>query len=135
MKKLAVVIEKGKDLYAAYVAKGLKDHALNGTGTSVSEAIEDLNVALKEVREMYEEDGEPLPAELHDIKFEYKYDIASLFNEFEVINVSNFAKRIGMNESLLRKYKNGLAVASEKQMRRIQEGFHMLAKQMAAIQL
>ena len=72
MKTLQVVIEKGKDLYAAYVAKGLKDHALNGTGTSVSEAIEDLNVALKEVREMYEEDGDPIPEELQDIEFEYK---------------------------------------------------------------
>jgi predicted RNase H-like HicB family nuclease len=135
MKKVEVIIEKGKDLYAAYVAKGLKDHALNGTGASVTEAVEDLDEALKEMIEMYEEDGEPLPAELQDIQFEYKYDVASLFNAFDEINVSNFARRIGMNESLLRKYKNGLAAASEKQMMRIQEGFHMLAKQMAAIQL
>lgn len=134
-RKVEVIIEKGKDLFAAYVSKGLKDHPLNGTGTSVSEAIEDLNVALKEVREMYEEDGEPLPVELHGIKFEYKYDVASLFNEFEVINVSNFAKRIGMNESLLRKYKNGLAAASEKQMKRIEEGFHSLGRQMATVHL
>ena len=135
MKAVTVVIEKGPDHYAAYVAKGLKNHALSGTGTTVKEARDDLQEALDEVREMYIEDGEDIPKELKDISFEYKYDVGSLFDFFGEINITSFARKIEMNESLLRKYKNGLAVASEKQCKRIEAGLHELGRSLVAAQL
>ena len=135
MSKLIVVIEKGPSLYAAFVSKGLKNHALNGTGNSVKEAIDDMQEALDELREMYIEDGEDIPKELKDISFEYKYDVGSLFDFFGEINITSFARKIEMNESLLRKYKNGLAVASEKQCKRIEAGLHELGRSLVAAQL
>ena len=135
MKAVTVVIEKGPDHYAAYVAKGLKNHALNGTGVSVKGAIEDMQEALQEMREMYIKEGEDIPKELQNVKFEYKYDVASLFDHFGEINISSFARKIEMNESLLRKYKKGLAVASEKQIKRIKEGLHELGRSLMAAQL
>ena len=135
MSKLIVVIEKGPSHYAAFVSKGLKNHALNGTGDSVKEAIGDLHEALEEMIEMYIDDGENIPKELQDVKFEYKYDVASLFDHFGEINISSFARKIEMNESLLRRYKKGLAVASEKQTKRIEEGLHELGRSLIAAQL
>jgi predicted RNase H-like HicB family nuclease len=135
MKRATVIIEKGKDHYAAFVANGLKNHALNGTGESVKKAIKDLHEALEELREMYIDDSESIPKELEDVKFEYKYDVASLFDHFGEINISSFARKIEMNESLLRKYKKGLAVASEKQCKRIKEGLHELGRSLIAAQL
>ena len=135
MKIVTVVIEKGPDHYAAYVAKGLKNHALNGTGVSVKEAVEDMQEALQEMREMYTEDNEDIPKELKDISFEYKYDVASLFDFFGEINISSFARKIDMNESLLRKYKKGLAMASEKQCKRIESGLHELGRSLMVVHL
>ena len=135
MKKVTVVIEKGTSHYAAYVSKGLKNYALNGTGDSAKDAINDLLEAYQELIEMYTEDGEDIPKELQKIKFEYKYDVASLFDHFSEINISSFARKIEMNESLLRKYKKGLAVASEKQIKRIEEGLHELGRSLIAAQL
>ena len=135
MKAVTVVIEKGPDHYAAYVAKGLKNHALNGTGVSVKEAIDDMQEALQEMREMYTEDNEDIPKELNDISFEYKYDVGSLFDHFGEINITSFARKIEMNESLLRKYKNGLAVASEKQCKRIEAGLHELGRSLMVVHL
>ena len=135
MKIVKVVIEKGPDHYAAYVTSGLKNHALSGTGASVQEAITDLKEALEETREIYIEEGESIPTEIKDISFEYKYDVASLFDFFGEINISSFARKIDMNESLLRKYKKGLAMASEKQCKRIESGLHELGRSLMVVHL
>ena len=66
---------------------------------------------------------------------EYKYDVASLFDFFGEINISSFARKIDMNESLLRKYKKGLAMASEKQCKRIESGLHELGRSLMVVHL
>jgi len=74
MNKVKVTIENGKDLWAAFASEGLNDHAINGTGKTEIEAINDFHIALEEVREMYIEDGEETPGELIDLIFEYSYE-------------------------------------------------------------
>lgn len=137
MKKVVAVIEKGKDgLFSVYVAEGLEEIALNGQGDSVQEAIDDMMVALDECKQAYIEDGDPVPEEIAgDIDFTYKYDVASLFDRFDEINLSSFSKKVGINASLLRQYKNGLAFASRKQVDKIKNGLHELGRQLSAAQL
>lgn len=53
--------------------------------------------------------------ELKNVEFEYKYDIASFFDNFKFISVSTFAKYAGINPSLMRQYKQRIAFASEAQ--------------------
>lgn len=48
-----------------------------------------------------------------------KYDLQSFFNYFDWINVSQFAKKAGINESKMRQYKNGLAFAGESTTKKI----------------
>jgi predicted RNase H-like HicB family nuclease len=136
MKKILIIVEKGENgLYSVY-SPNTEFTVLNGQGATVEDAIADMKEALQEVIESYLEAGEDIPAELTgNIEFEYKYDVASLFNHFDEINLSSFARKNGMNESLLRKYKNGLAFASERQCRKIETGLHRLGQSLCAASL
>jgi predicted RNase H-like HicB family nuclease len=136
MKKILIIVEKGENgLYSVY-SPNTEFTVLNGQGATVEDAIADMKEALQEVIESYLEAGEDITAELTgNIKFEYKYDVASLFNHFDEINLSSFARKNGMNESLLRKYKNGLAFASERQCRKIETGLHRLGQSLCAASL
>ena len=136
MKKILVIIEKGSDgLFSAYTPE-TKSTVLNGQGSSVEEAINDMKEALLEVIELYQETEEKVPHELQGpVEFEYKYDVPSVFNHFDEINLTTFSRKIGVNPSLLRQYKNGLAFASKKQAEKIKKGLHELGKQLSSAQL
>lgn len=136
MKKILVIIEKGDDgIFSAYTPN-LENTVLNGQGSSVDAAIDDMKVSLKEVIESYLENSETLPDELAGkFEFEYQYDVASLFSHFDEINLSSFARKNGINVSLLLKYKNRLAFASEKQCKKIEAGLHRLGKELIAASL
>lgn len=136
MKKILVIIEKGTDgFYSAYTPN-TESTVLNGQGNTVEDAINDLKVSMEEVIESYMETDGQVPEELQgDIEFEYKYDVPSLFNFFDEINMTTFSKKIGINASLLRRYKNGFAFASEKQVIKIKNGLHELGRQLSSAQL
>ena len=136
MKKINVIIEKGTDLYSAYIPDDIKSVFINGQGISIPEAIQDMISALKEAREGYLEEGKEMPEDLVDeFRFVFKYDMASLFDYFEEINISSFARKNGINESLLRKYRNRLAFASERQRKKIEYGLHRLGQSLCEASL
>ena len=85
--KTVALIEKGKDgSYGVYTPN--LESTIIGDGATVAEAIADFQNSMKEVQTAFEEAGEPLPEELQDIEFEYRFDIASVFNYYDFINVS-----------------------------------------------
>lgn len=130
--KFEAIIEKGKDgMFSIYV-NGMKEHGLYGSGKSVEEAKSDMFNALNEMIEVYKETGEKTPKELVNPTFVYKYDIASIFDYFGILNVSMVAKRAGLNPSLLRQYKSGHAFASEKQCMKLQEALHKAGEELSA---
>ena len=83
----------------------------------------------------YAEMERQLPAELKDIEFEFRYDVASLFDNYKFFNVSKFAEEAGINSSLMRQYKSGNQYISEKQMLKIEEALHKIAREFAEIKL
>jgi hypothetical protein len=84
------------------------------------EKFESLNVINKtKAKEMIAEEGNVLPDEVGHIDVTFKYDLQSFFNYFDWINVSQFAKKAGINESKMRQYKNGLAFAGESTTKKI----------------
>lgn len=130
--KFTAVVEKGKDgMFSIYV-DGMKDHGLYGSGATAEKAKEDMMSALKEMVEVYKEEGKKIPKELDNPIFIYKYDIASMFDYFDWINVTKLAVKAGINPSLMRQYKNGIAFASEKQCARIQEALNNLGKELSS---
>ncbi len=105
-----------------------------GEGATVAEAKADFENSVKEVIQSCKEMGEPVPDDLENVTFVYKYDLPSFFNYYPVINVSAFARTIGMNPSLLLQYKLGRAYISEKQMKKIEDGIHRLGSQLQEAQ-
>lgn len=130
--KFTAIVEKGVDgMYSIYV-DGMKDHGLYGSGASAEKAKKDMLNALNEMVEVYKEEGGKTPKELDNPTFVYKYDIASMFDYFDWINVTKLALKAGINPSLMRQYKNGLAFASEKQSSKIQEALNNLGKELSS---
>ena len=72
---------------------------------------------------------------MRDMEFEFKYDISSLFNEFNFINVSKFAQWLGLSPSLMRHYKSGDTYISAQQAKKIEDGLHSMARQLLTVTL
>jgi predicted RNase H-like HicB family nuclease len=136
MKKILAIVEKGTDRFYSIYTPETETTVLNGQGSTVEAAIAEMKESLKVVIESYQVSGEKIPGELEgEIEFVYKYDIARLFGHFDEINLSSFARKNGINESLLRKYKNRLAFASERQCKKIEEGLHKFGQSLCAANL
>lgn len=131
--KTTALIEKGKDGSFTIFTPDIKSTII-GEGETVLEAKADFENTVKEVLETYKETGEPLPEELQDITFEYKYDMPSFLNCYNYLNMTKLADRAGINPSLMRQYKRGQYV-SEKQASKIQEAVHKIGQELLAIRL
>ena len=136
MKKVVAIIEKAQDGGYGIHCENLDEVALYGYGLTEDEAKENLHENLESILEYYEEENKPIPEVLGDgkISFEYKYDFSAFFKTYPVFNVSELAVMLGINSSLMRKYKNGLAYASTEQRKRIETGIHSLSRQLSTVQ-
>lgn len=130
--KTIALIEKGKDGTFGIFTPAI-DTTIIGSGASVAEAKLDFENSVREILASYE--GEVLPTELQGITFEYKYDVASLFNYYSWINVSKFARIAGINPSLMRQYKSGNTYISEHQALKIENALHQLGNELVAVKL
>ena len=131
--KTTALIEKGKDGTFGIFTPDINSTII-GDGNTVEEAKADFENSVKEVILSYTEEGEELPEELKDIQFVYKYDIASFFNYYPILNISQLAKAIGINTSLMHQYKAGQYI-SEKQLKKIENEIHNIGNELATIQL
>ena len=111
---------------------------ITGYGLTIEEAKKDIESAIEDVLESYQEEGDKAPAWLNEgkLSFEYKYDMASLFKHFAIFDVSALAKRIGINPSLMRQYKAGITTSiSRKQKEKIEAGLHEVGRSLLNIKL
>jgi hypothetical protein len=69
------------------------------------------------------------------VEFEYRYDIASVFDYFDYINATRFAAKAGVNASLLRQYKSGGVYISEKQALKIETALHRCGEELLSLSL
>ena len=60
-------------------------------------------------------------------------EVARIFGRFPQINVSEMAKYIGINKSLLAKYIYGIKNPSSKRMQEIKQAFHLMGQELIAI--
>ena len=103
--KVLVTIERAKDgSYWCRTESPIVGGYLTSTGSTVQEAKEDL-----------EAEGKTFP----EVEFTYKYDLQSFFNYFSFLNVSDIAKRAGVNPSLMRQYASGVKNAGENTYQRL----------------
>ena len=128
------LIERGKDGTFGIFTPDI-DHTIIGDGNTVEEAIADFENSVQEMILSYTETDKEIPDELKDIQFVYKYDIASMFNYYDWINVSKFARKAGINPSLMRQYRMGKTYISENQINKVENTLHSLGKELASIKL
>ncbi len=132
--KTVALIEKGEDGSFGVFTPDLESTII-GSGATVALAKADFERSVNEVLSAFTEAGEPLPEELRNIEFEYRYDIASVFNFFDYINVSRFAVHVGINASLLRQYKAGGTYISENQALKIETALHRCGEELLSLSL
>lgn len=114
MKITATVERTDTNFYSIISENVIAGCHFAGYGDSVHEAKQDFYEGIEESLRCAREMGKEVPVAANDIEVEFRYDIPSLFNDFDWINVSAFAKIAGVNESKMRAYKAGVATASEK---------------------
>ena len=116
---MVVAIEKQND--GTYIAYNLEsdNFTVIGSGATISDAKADFFNSIEEVKEVYIANGDEVPAELLQTPV-FKFDLSSFFEYYSFINVSAFAKMVGINSSLMRQYKKGNTYISNAQLEKIQ---------------
>lgn len=132
--KTTALIEKGKDGTYSIFTPDINSTII-GEGNTVAEAKADFENSVKEIIRFYKEGKKKLPTELKNVEFEYKFDVASLFNYYDWINTTKFAKTAGINSSLMRQYKAGIAYISEVQTHKIEATLHQLGRELTSVKL
>ena len=133
MRKIKAIIEKGNDgLYSIYLPDVF---GIYGTGETESEAKEALFDAVDSAKEYVDETGEwgAYSAFKSDFDFDFRYDLSGFFKTYSFFDVSALAGRIGLNPSLLRRYKSGISKAEVKQKEKIEQAIHKLASELSLV--
>lgn len=64
---------------------------------------------------------------------EYDNEVARIFNRFPLFNVSEMARHLGINKSLMYKYIYGIKKPSEQRVKQIKEALHVIGHELAAV--
>ncbi len=134
MRELTAVIEKGIDgNYSIYLPK---IDGLYGSGTTEQEAKEELMNAIDSACEYAQNtnDWEDYFLLKNDFELIYKYDLSGFFKTYDFFDISALARYIGLNPSLLRRYKAGISKASTTTKNKVEKGIHEIAKQLSMAQ-
>lgn len=131
MKKIVAIIEKGDSKgYSIYAANDTVP--IVGSGLTEQEARQDFERTMAE-QACYIEERTGITPDWKDAEVEYRYDMSGFFQSFPFINATELARSVGINPSLMRKYKNGLAAASEKQKKMIQDKFDEIVSRLQRV--
>ena len=126
--KVTIQVEKGKQEknFSCFMVEKLPNFGLTGYGNTAKQAIEDMYVAQKEIKELLEEEGKLMP----ELEFVFQFDIGSFFDYYSYLNMSGVAKKAGINASLMRQYSMGIHEPSKKRKQQILECLHQIAKEL-----
>lgn len=126
--KVTIQVEKGKQEknFSCFMVDELPDFALAGYGNTAKQAIEDMYVAQKEIKELLEEEGKQMP----ELEFVFRFDIGSFFDYYSYLNMSGVAKKAGVNASLMRQYSMGKHEPSQKRKQQILDCLRQISQEM-----
>jgi len=131
MSKITAIIERGTDGGFSIFTDDVS--GLVGTGMTEAEARQDF-LEVREEQAEYQAERFGAKPEWHDAEVEFRYSLSAFFIAFPFINATQFAKSIGINPSLMRKYKMGIATASDKQKQLIQQNLDTLTDKLQRVQ-
>ena len=131
---LHATIERAADgTFGIYLKEELPSNVvIYGAGETEDEAKAFLLDALALAADDYREEH-AAPAPWEGATLAYRYDITAFFQAFPFINISEFARSVGINASLMRRYKMGVTRPSAAQLQGIQEALDRLAQKLAMV--
>ncbi|MDD1549310.1 type II toxin-antitoxin system HicB family antitoxin [Riemerella anatipestifer] len=132
-KEIIVFVEKHEDVY--WGTSQNYEGVVSSFGSSFEELKANFEEAFADNLELAKELGEDYADNYSDIVFLYQMDLSSMFNLVKEIKISAIAKKAGINESLARQYKTGLAAASVEQAMKIQNAIHSLGQELLSIRI
>ena len=134
MKQIEAIIERANDgTYSVYC----KEEMFSGMGNTSEEAQNNMLEQMQFYKQAAIKDGFEYPAFLDD-KFEvvYKFDTKSLLEYyFGIISLSGMEKITGIHQKQLWKYLHTNTIPRKKQLSKIEQGFHLLGKELSSISL
>ena len=89
--------------------------------------MKDMELSLQEYKEKAAAKGESFP----DVEFDYRFDVGAFFNYYP-IDVTAFAKYIGMNASVLRQYATAIRQPRADQLQKIRKGIETFSRDLGA---
>jgi predicted RNase H-like HicB family nuclease len=129
--KLKIVLEKSSTGCSAYAPE---EEGIYTVGETYEEVKENIVEVIEFRAEYLEEMGNSAEAErLRNADIEYFLDIQQFFEQYSMLNKSEFANFIGMNPSMMRKISKGLVSLSDAKARQIEEGLHRLADEFGKV--
>ena len=125
MKKYKLIIEKGEDGFWGRLGK---PDGIYSFGETLKLLKANMNDAIK----LYFEENE---FNIHAYEFDIVMDIQNFFIINDYINISNLAKRVGMNSSLLRQYAKGIKHPNIKQVNKIELAIKEIGQELIKTEL
>lgn len=120
--KIEVIVERTKTGYSAYTTK----FPVYTVGKSLHELKANI---LESINLYFEAQGKFIDEE--DLRI--MLDLKQFFDFYKVINAKALSERIGMNQSLLAQYINGVKKPSPSQANRILRGVQQVGKELSNI--
>ena len=109
--------------YSAYAL----DHGVITTGETISELLENMTEALN----LYFDDERQIT--IADL--DYTMDLETFFVHYKAINSTSFAKRLGINKTLISQYAHGKKKPSQKQVSKIISELNRLGAELKDLSL
>ncbi len=134
MEKIFATIEKTPDGYDVFMENGM----FSGVGETPEAAKADMAVQMQFYADTCKELGYSYPAYLDTGEYEifYKFDTMSLLRFYEgIISLTALGHLAGINAKQLWKYAHGITKPRPQQIKKIEDAFHRLGKELSAISL
>ncbi len=131
MKKIKIIIARGKDDYAAY-AENVE--MITGIGDTIQEAkMSALNCI--DIIKTFSLDNIPTALK-GDYEIVWKFDVESLLEYYKgIFNQTGIARLTGINEKQLNHYASGLKKPRQTQIKKIEAALHRLGSELLAVEL
>ena len=100
-----------------------------GQGNTAKAAIADMLSGWEDAKIDLKEDGVNVP----ELDIEYTFDVGSLFNYYDFINVAGVSREIGISEAVMRQYAVGTRRPSQERKQQIVQGIKSLAKKIEVV--
>lgn len=131
-KKIKIIIERGKDQYAAYAENVEGIYACGDTVSEAKKNVEEAITLLKKYN-----DPKKIPSVLQgQYELVHKLDTQSFFNYYKGIFTNAALERItGINQKQLQHYAKGLKKPRPTQTKKIETALHNLGSELLSVEL